>query len=121
MTVNEPEPIDRLYRVTFVSPDELRSWRVRVLDYAAKVGGLPVSGDESRLVVFVPLLPQGSKSVHAYVSDGARAAQIEAPVPLQQLPDGLTLIYGDRVDASAYEQREPRQAAPGNGHSGSSH
>jgi len=107
------EPVERLYRVTFPNPDELRAWRIRVLEYAATVGGLPGGAAESRLVVFVPLLPRGHKSVHAYVSDGARGlvrnfsreAYIDAAVSLRELPDGLTLIYGEGADASAYEHR----------------
>ncbi len=106
-------PVERLYRVTFPDPDELRAWRIRVLEYAATVGGLENSGPESRLVVFVPLLPRGHASVHAYVSEGARGlvhnfsrgARLDTAVPLRELPDGLTLIYGEGVDASAYEHR----------------
>jgi hypothetical protein len=114
-------PIERLYRVTFPNPDELRAWRVRVLEYAATVGGLPASGSESRLVVFVPLLPRGHASVHAYVSEGARGlvhnfargARVDTAVPLRELPDGLTLIYGEGVDASAYETRlRPEASEP---------
>jgi hypothetical protein len=107
------KPVERLYRVTFPSPDELRAWRVRVLEYAATAGGPAGGAPESRLVVFVPLLPRGHKSVHAYVSDGARGlvrdlsreADIGKAVSLRELPDGLTLIYGEGVDASAYEHR----------------
>ena len=107
------KPVEHLYRVTFPNPDELRAWRVRVLEYAATVDALPGGAPEPRLVVFVPLLPRGRESVHAYVSDGARGlvrdfsreAQIDAAIPLRELPDGLTLIYGEGVDASAYEHR----------------
>ena len=107
------KPVERLYRVRFPDPDELRDWRVRVLEYAATVGGLAAMTPESRLVVFVPLLARGNRSLHAYVSDAARAlvhnfsrlARIEEALPLLELPEGLTLIYGEGVDASAYEHR----------------
>ena len=107
------KPVERYYRIKFPQPDDLRAWRVRLLDYAGRVGGLVAGTAESRPVVFVPLLPKGSNSVHAYVSEGGRAlahefsrvAEVEGTVHLRELPDGLTLIFGDGVDASAYEQR----------------
>jgi hypothetical protein len=108
------KPVDRYYRVKFPDPDALRAWRGRVLEYAATADGLAGGTPESRPVLFVPLLPEGRRSVYAYVSEAARplvrelaeAAQIEAaPVTLRELPDGLTLLYGDGVDAEAYTNR----------------
>ncbi len=114
MASGEVKPVDRFYRVRFPSPEELLAWRVRLLEYAAKVGGLAAVGaGDARPVVFVPLLPQGHSSMYAYVSDGgrrlvrefSRLAEVEAAIPLGELPGGLTLLYGEGADASAYEQR----------------
>ena len=114
MAWDEMKPIDRFYPVRFPSPEELRAWRIRLLEYATKVGGLAAVGaGEARPVVFVPLLPKGHSSVYAYVSEGgrrlvrefSRLAELEAPVSLGELPDGHTLLYGDGGDASAYERR----------------
>jgi len=108
------KPVDRYYRVRFPDADALRVWRGRLLEYAATVGGLAAGALDSRPVVFVPLMPEGHTSVYAYVSEAgralvrefSRAAVIEAaPVALRELPDGLTLLYGDGVDADAYAAR----------------
>ena len=116
MTSGSGSQIEQFYLVNFPSADELRAWRGRILVYAAKVGGLTAGAAGPRPVVFVPLMPQGYDRVDAYVSEGARSlvrefarhAQIGKAMRLKELPDGLTLLYGDEADVIAYAKRLDR-------------
>ncbi len=69
---------------------------------------------DMRPVIFVPLRPASGEPIFAYVSVGARglAAHISGgawvdPTPLSadDLPRGLTVLFGEGVDAAEYERR----------------
>lgn len=106
--------IDRYYRVSFVDDHALRDWAAALLRVALRPLGLRSAGAGDHAVVFVPLIPPRGHLAFGYVSDDARVLADElAPgaeldgtvVQLGDLPDGLTLLYGDGADADAYEHR----------------
>jgi hypothetical protein len=110
-------PVDRFYRVTFADERGFRLWAERVVEFTAALQDLVLERFERRPVIFVrPEVARGMQPV-AYVSAGARglAAHISggarvdpAPVMASELPDGLTMLFGDGVDADAYERRGGR-------------
>jgi hypothetical protein len=112
-------PVDRFYRVTFADERGFRMWAERVVEFTAALQDLVLERFERRPVIFVQLrVAQGMQPV-AYVSAGARglAAHISGgatvapqPVMASELPDGLTMLFGDGADADAYERRGGRGA-----------
>jgi len=106
--------IDRYYRVRFQDDRALRDWAATVVRLAVRPLGLRSAGAGDRAVVFIPLLPPPGASAFGYVSDDARVladdfapgVQLDGTVlQLGELPEGLTLLYGDGSDADAYEHR----------------
>jgi hypothetical protein len=72
-----------------------------------------IAARDPRPVVFIPLVPEQENPTYAYVSAGARvlashlARDVEvdpSALPIDALPDGLTLLMGHDVDAESYEQ-----------------
>ncbi len=112
--INEMRRIDRYYRVRFEDDRVLRDWATTVMELAVRPFGLRSVGAGDRAVVFIPLMPAPGASAFGYVSDDARvladhfapAVQLDGiVVHLGELPEGLTLLYGDGGDADAYEHR----------------
>lgn len=112
-------PVDRFYRVTFADERGFRLWAERVVEFTAALQDLVPDRFERRPVIFVQLrVAPGSRPV-AYVSAGARglSAHISGgvivdptPVAASELPGGLTMLFGDGVDADAYERHRNRDA-----------
>jgi hypothetical protein len=105
--------VDRFYRVAFTDERSFRQWTERVVEFSALVRDIVVDHGELRPVIFVPLRPPEGAPLHAYVSTGARglAARISVgatvdrtPISGADLPPGLTLLFGDVVDAVEYEK-----------------
>ncbi len=107
--------VTRFYRVTFVDERSFRLWTERVVEFSAVVRDLVADRRlELRPVIFVPLRPAPGAALQAYVSAGARtltahlsgAATVDAdPIRAEALPSGLTMLFGDGVDADEYEKR----------------
>ena len=104
--------VDRYYRVTFDDERGFRVWTERVVEFTAALRDVLPELGEKRPVIFVPLRPDPDVPLSAYVSAGARglAARIaggarvdSAAVTLAQLPRGLTMLYGEGIDAAEYE------------------
>jgi len=105
------------HRVRFADGRALDDWAGEVIRLAVRPLGLRSAGAGAHPVVFIPLRPPRNGLVFGYVSDDACAlADGLAPrveldgtlVPLRELPDGLTLLYGDGGDVDAYEGRDAR-------------
>jgi hypothetical protein len=108
-------PVDRFYRVTFADERGFRLWTERVVEFTAALRDLIPAVLDVRPVIFVPLRPAPGEPLLAYVSAGARglAAHISggatvdaAPVSVDDLPGGLTMLFGEGVDAAEYERRQ---------------
>ena len=109
--------VDRFYRVTFADERGFRLWTERVVEFTSALRDLVPALLDMRPVIFVPLRPAPDEPLVAYVSAGARglAAHISGgakvdPTPLSvgDLPGGLTLLFGEGVDAAEYERRHAR-------------
>lgn len=107
------QAVTRFYRVTFADERGFRMWVERVVEFAGIVRDLIGEHVDLRPVIFVPLRVTPGAPLHAYVSAGARAlaarisggATVEPqPIGGQQLPRGLTMLFGDGVDAAEYER-----------------
>ena len=107
-------PIVRFYRVTFADERGFRLWTERVVEFTSAMRDLIPALLDMRPVIFVPLRPAPDEPLVAYVSAGARglAAHISGgtkvdatPVTVHDLPGGLTMLFGEGVDAAAYERR----------------
>ncbi|MFN2564472.1 MAG: hypothetical protein ABR499_05605 [Gemmatimonadaceae bacterium] len=107
-------PVDRFYRVTFADERGFRLWTERVVEFTSILREIFPALDDMRPVVFVPLRPSRATPLQAYVSAGARglAAHISggatvdpAPIAASELPRGLTMLFGEGVDAAEYENR----------------
>ena len=119
-----PEETEVFYRVRFADRSALREWSLQVLDTLASEEGPVVSAYAAHPVVFVPTVTPESGIVYGFVSGSAlrlayedeRGVEVETvKVRLPQLPDGLSILVGNEVDATAYRQR-PRQR-PSQSHS----
>jgi hypothetical protein len=107
--------VTRFYRITFNDERSFRLWTERVVEFSAVVRDLVADRRlELRPVIFLPLRPTPGEVLQAYVSPGARtltthlsgAAKVDAePISAEELPRGLTMLFGDGVDAAAYEKR----------------
>ncbi len=107
-------PVDRFYRVTFADERGFRLWTERVVEFTSALREIIPAVLEMRPVIFVPLRPAPGEPLLAYVSAGARglAAHISGgakvdptPVSAAELPRGLTMLFGEGVDAVGYERR----------------
>ena len=107
-------PVDRFYRVTFVDERGFRLWTERVVELTSALRDMIPAMLDMRPVIFVPLRPAPGEALFAYVSAGARglAAHISggtkvdpAPVSVDNMPRGLTMLFGEGVDAAEYERR----------------
>ena len=107
--------VAQFYRVTFVDERGFRLWTERVVELAAVVRDLLPDRPDARPVIFLPLRPTAGTELHAYVSAGARAltahlsggAKIDPePIGAEHLPRGLTMLFGDGIDAAEYEKRQ---------------
>jgi hypothetical protein len=107
-------PVDRFYRVTFADERGFRLWTERVVEFTAALRDIVPELVEMRPVIFVPLRPTPGAPLRAYVSAGARglAAHISsgttvdpAPIRAAELPAGLTMLFGEGVDAAEYERQ----------------
>ena len=105
--------VDRFYRVTFADERGFRRWTERVVELSAVIRDIVVQHLELRPVIFVPLRPADGAALHAYVSIGARTLLAHAsgwaeisplPVSAADLPRGLTMLFGDGIDAAEYER-----------------
>jgi hypothetical protein len=103
--------MDRFYHVTFADERGFRLWTERVVEFTSALREIIPAVVEMRPVIFVPLRPAPGEPLFAYVSTGARglAAHISggtkldpAPVSIGELPHGLTMLFGDGVDAAEY-------------------
>jgi hypothetical protein len=108
-------PVDRFYRVTFVDERGFRLWTERVVEFTSALRDFIPAVLDMRPVIFVPLRPAPGEPLFAYVSAGARglAAHISGgtwvdPTPLSagDLPRGLTMLFGEAVDAAEYDRRQ---------------
>lgn len=106
--------VDRFYRVTFGDERGFRLWTERVVEFTAILQDVFPAIQDMRPVIFVQLRPSDSAPLQAYVSAGARglAAHISGgakvdptPVTMSELPPGLTMLFGEGVDADEYEHR----------------
>jgi hypothetical protein len=105
--------VDRFYRVTFADERGFRRWTEHVVELSAVVRDIVIEHLELRPVIFVPLRPTESGTLRAYVSSGARTllahvsgwAEVDPlPVTASALPPGLTMLFGDGIDAAEYER-----------------
>ena len=108
-------PVDRFYRVTFADERGFRLWTERVMEFTSALRDIIPAVLDMRPVIFVPLRPAPGEPLFAYVSAGARglAAHISGgtqvdptPVSVDDLPRGLTMLFGEGVDAAEYEKRQ---------------
>ena len=106
--------VNRYHRVRFADRSALDDWASDVIELAVRPLGLRSSGAGPHPVVFIPLRTPPDGLVFGYVSDDAcpladgLSPRVELDgtlVPLPELPEGLTLLYGDGNDAAAYESR----------------
>ena len=107
-------PVEQFYRVRFPDYRDLHAWMRRVLDHAAVAEEAKAWDDRPRPVIFVPLMAHREPAAFAYVSEGARSLALtlgrgvevgEGVVAIRDLPDGLTLLYGEGADAESYMSR----------------
>lgn len=107
------KPVDQFHRARFTNESALRAWARRVFDFAATPAAMRIAARDPRPVIFIPLVPEQEHPTYAYVSAGARvlashlARDVEvdpSALPIDALPDGLTLLMGHDVDAESYEQ-----------------
>jgi hypothetical protein len=115
------DAVDRFYLVTFYDERGFRRWSERVVEFTALLQDIMPDLSDARPVVFAQLNPLLDSSPRAYVSAGARglAANIAGgakvdPIPLSaaELPPGLTMLFGEAVDAAEYEERQRRASLP---------
>jgi len=108
-----PGAVDRFYRVTFADERGFRLWTERVVEFTAALRDIVPELVDLRPVICLPLRPVPGAPLHAYVSAGARglAAHISggatvdpAAVRAAELPAGLTMLFGEGVDAADYER-----------------
>jgi hypothetical protein len=108
-------PVDRFYRVTFADERGFRLWTERVVEFTSALRDIIPAVLDMRPVIFVPLRPAPGGPLFAYVSAGARglAAHISGgtridltPIPVAELPPGLTMLFGEGIDAAEYERRQ---------------
>jgi hypothetical protein len=108
-------PTERFHRVAFTDERAFRQWTERVVEFTALVRDIMIDRTELRPVIFVPLRPAPGTPLYAYVSAGARGlamrisggATVErTPIDAAELPPGLTMLFGDPVDAAAYDERQ---------------
>ena len=107
------QPVNHYYRVTFGDESGFRRWVERVMQFTSGLEETLSDSSDTRPVIFIQLQPTPGASPRAYVSAGARglAANIAddvrldpAPIPASALPGGLAMLFGDWVDAAAYER-----------------
>ena len=107
--------VDRFYQVAFTDERAFRLWTERVVEFTALVRDILIDRTELRPVIFVPLRPVAGTPLYAYVSTGARGlamrisggATVErTPIDAADLPPGLTMLFGDAIDAAAYDDRQ---------------
>ena len=107
--------VNQYYQVRFADVRALRDWATAVMQLAARPLGLRSAGAGGRAVVFVPLMPRAGTSVYGYLSDDACPladglapdVQLDGTVlRADELPAGLTMLYGDGAEAEAYEHRK---------------
>ena len=107
--------VDRFYRVTFADERGFRLWTERVVEFTSALRDMIPAVLEMRPVIFVPLRPAPGEPLYAYVSAGARglAAHISGgtkvdptPMSVDDLPRGLTMLFGEGIDAAEYERRQ---------------
>jgi hypothetical protein len=103
--------VDLYYRITFADERGFRVWTERVVEFTSLLRDIVPGKLEMRPVIFVPLRPTAQGPLYAYVSAGARglAARIagkvwvdSTPIAAAELPRGLTMLYGEGVDAAEY-------------------
>ena len=106
--------VDRFYRVAFADERDFRDWTERILEFRSAVAKFIPIQPEMRPVIFVPTWPAPGVRRYAYVSAGARGLGLHisggakldpAPLNIDELPRGLTLLWGEAVDAAEYEER----------------
>lgn len=99
--------------MTFADERGFRLWTERVVEFTAALRDIVPDLLDMRPVIFVPLRPTPGVPLHAYVSTGARglAAHISGgakvdptPLPMSELPPGLTMLFGEGADADEYEK-----------------
>jgi hypothetical protein len=115
------QAVDRFYRVSFYDERGFRRWSERVVEFTTLLHDIVPDFADARPVVFAQLSPLLHSSPRAYVSAGARglAANIaggakvdSTPLTAAALPPGLTMLFGDAIDAAEYEERYRRGALP---------
>ena len=108
--------VERFYRLVFANASEFRQWTGRIVEFAAGLREIVPMREELRPVIFVPLHPSASAPRYAYLSAGARGLGVhlssgatidETPISLADLPPGLTMLYGDPIDAAEYARQHP--------------
>jgi hypothetical protein len=107
--------MDCFYRVTFVDERGFRMWAERVVEFTSILQDIVPDLQDIRPVVFTQLRPAPGSTPEAYVSPGARglaaniaggAAKVDpTPIKASELPRGLTMLFGEGVDADEYERR----------------
>ena len=120
-TSDPVEAVDRFYLVTFYDERGFRRWSERMAEFTALLHDILPCLADARPVVFAQLSPLLHTSPRAYVSVGARglAANIaggakvdRTPLSAASLPPGLTMLFGDAIDAAEYEERHRRVSLP---------
>jgi len=106
-------PVDSFYRVTFADERGFRLWTERVMQFTSALRDVIPAVLDTRPVIFMPLRPAPGEPLVAYVSAGARAiaahiyggTNVDAtPVSVDDLPQGLTMLFGEGVDAAEYQR-----------------
>jgi hypothetical protein len=106
--------VDRFYQLTFSHESDFRKWTERIVEFTAALRDIIPDRPELRPVIFVPLRPASGAPIHAYVSVGARGlgvhlsggAKVDTTlISLADLPQGLTMLYGEGIDADEYAKR----------------
>ena len=106
--------VDRFYQLTFADESDFRKWTERIVEFTAALRDILPERPELRPVIFVPLRPEHGAPIHCYLSVGARGLGVHLSggakvgttlISLADLPRGLTMLYGDGVDADAYAKR----------------
>jgi hypothetical protein len=107
--------VDCFYRIAFPNERSFWQWTERIAGFAVLVRNVFVDRSELRAVIFVPQWPTPGAPPRAYVSAGAcgiatrmsDGALIDRStvISADELPPGLTMIFGDVVDETEYEKR----------------
>lgn len=107
-----PDPVTEFFPVSFSSQEEVGHFGMQLLNAADSPRGVQLTASGPRPVAFQSVMPRyeelaflSAGAVKLLTETGARFAIDRNPVPLRELPDGLTLLIGDQRDYTEYKPR----------------